>query len=263
MKLALYMLLGIALILEVKAQDIQEVLKNANKASMPVFIIYNNQNQSNDGVTNVSTKSSSNPYTVVSATTTTSNWYNQVVPEIKKAVKAAKTKINSKIKGLQELVWLYKYHCALYVTLALYLYLCWHTYWAVAYLSKLPFWLSFKSDLSFEQLLQINQKELAHELMITFEMHYMDKHNPTDFFTPITRFVRDIEAEIAQLAFYESLFKLITSLHLEAITFAEQKYIAQFQQKKQRLLYLKNLCKQWVIEYYMKAQPKQPDATTC
>lgn len=149
----------------------------------------------------------------------------------------------------------YKLICA--TLLALYTYICWYLYCINHYDLQHERWSSWRSDLDLEQLLTLDQTQLGHDIMMAIEMRYMDNTNPNDFFTPIAHFSHDVDQEIAQLNTYESIISWITYLPIQRILLIKATNNNDIKQRKQRLMYLKNICKQWVIHYNLEKQPLQ------
>lgn len=143
----------------------------------------------------------------------------------------------------------YKYKIAFTTVLSLYLILCYNTIKGNRLLDKETCWSAFKEEYSLEDLLEIPQQELAHELLKEIQRRYTKAQNITDFITPLITFMNDIEKEMKQIKRCIQLHTWSKKLHVASLLPFNTKHYNRAPAKLQRLAYLKNIFLTWAAEY--------------
>lgn len=116
------------------------------------------------------------------------------------------------------------------------------------YFKYSSYWGSWKRELTFEQFLSAPQDQITQDLIVTIQTEYINETNPTDFIQPLVHFTKDIETEMTTLHWYKKYFTILDRLYLSRITFLKPDYIADIQQKLERLAYIKQLFGQWLAQ---------------
>jgi hypothetical protein len=110
-------------------------------------------------------------------------------------------------------------------------------------------WSSWNSHMSLESLFAIPQKELSDELLREIQRRYMNAHNPTDFLTPLMRFVDDVDYELATLGSLQNMQEWIAFLHINWLF--PERILRQTERENRaiRLAYIKTLFMNWIADY--------------
>ncbi len=124
-----------------------------------------------------------------------------------------------------------------------------YTWYRIVYLSYAlsdpDAWHNYKTTLSFDELLQIPQKELAHNLIRAIQQHYAPQAIE-DFFMPFTLFTKDIEKEMIFLKQLIKIYKRIRILRINWLFPWQKPSLEQAQEKLRRILYLRNVTFSWL-----------------
>jgi hypothetical protein len=115
-------------------------------------------------------------------------------------------------------------------------------------LKKKRSWCNWKHELSFEQLMHNDSKELAHNLLTAIQEHHFNPHNPADHVYPVTRFLDAIQHETNVLNRYISLVKWEHKFQLYRL-FSHKDLSPVVTQRLDKLAYLKSLFFDWAREH--------------
>lgn len=112
-------------------------------------------------------------------------------------------------------------------------------------------WARWRIENSYEQLMQIPQKQLAHDLVFAIQRRYTSEKQFTDFIQPLTQFMHDIQQEKRLLKNYLAAGKWITRLRLHYILPINEKRINQAKKLLQRVLFIEHVFLSWAAEFKM------------
>lgn len=117
------------------------------------------------------------------------------------------------------------------------------------YLQNDTLWARWKSELTFELLCTMPQKDLTQELLATINERNYNKSNPTDFAHPLTLFLISIDTEIKICKRYIAITQAIKQLRLMSIFPTNEKKINEVNTLLQRALFIKHLFLSWLSDY--------------
>lgn len=120
---------------------------------------------------------------------------------------------------------------------------------------------NWHSEISFEELIHIPQKQLALELLTTIQHRYQTAKNLTDFLSPLMEFLQEINQELDQLTFCISYYRNLQKVYLSLLFPYQCSLIETAESAHQRLSYLKNLFLAWVTEYKMTTHTSSSSCT--
>lgn len=106
-------------------------------------------------------------------------------------------------------------------------------------------WYNYKSMTSFEELLQIQQNELAQDVIRAIQHRYAPQAIK-DFFTPFLLFTKEIEREIEILQQLITLCKRIRLFRMHFLFPGQHSYFEHAQNKLRRVLYIRNIAFSWL-----------------
>ncbi len=150
-----------------------------------------------------------------------------------------------------------KYKTMLFIVASVYAVLCYEVIKGYMYLNKENLWSSWRSTISFEELLAISQQQLSQELLRDIQLRYTNAQNINDFISPLATFLNDIEKETHYINYYNKLNTWLIRLHLSTIIPVSKKHFDGSKERLQRLAYLKNVFLSWATEYKIVTyQPK-------
>lgn len=112
-------------------------------------------------------------------------------------------------------------------------------------------WGSWKEQYSLEILQGLPQKELAKELIVTIQHKYQTPQTLHDFMMPLISFLIDVNQEIRSYEHFIKIHVWIDTFKLSALFPAQKDLLQKAPKRIERLLFIKNLLLQWVIEYKM------------
>lgn len=119
------------------------------------------------------------------------------------------------------------------------------------YLAQKDLWSSWRQDLTLEQLLAIPQPQFAKELLQEIQRRYTEPAAITDIVRPLGTFMRVIEEEEQQLAWYQNTFAWIEYAHLKSIIFLNTAPFSKIAERLARISYLKNVFHTWAAQYQL------------
>lgn len=110
------------------------------------------------------------------------------------------------------------------------------------------YWKSWKKDMSIESMFSLKQQDLAHQLLLDIQMHYINPTAPTDTTEPISKFIVDLALEEEYIKKYLDLISLLERLRvLRFIYFKTEK--TKYEEYATRISCLKGLFALWLSEY--------------
>ena len=101
-------------------------------------------------------------------------------------------------------------------------------------------WSTWQSQKSLQELYNIPQKQLAHELLHAVQSRYTLLDKPLDYATPLIQFTHDLEQEIYLLTLYKKLVATLERTKLKLLFFYNAQLIQAYTERLQRLAYLKS-----------------------
>ena len=110
-------------------------------------------------------------------------------------------------------------------------------------------WSKWQWEKPIEQMYQTPQAEFAHNLLIDIQRHYTTINNPTDFVTPLTKFMKDTEQEYNYLYKYKKIITYLEKLYISKVFFYDANLLASIDNRLQKLSYIKNTFLSWLADY--------------
>ena len=115
-------------------------------------------------------------------------------------------------------------------------------------LKKKRSWCNWKHELSFQDLMHNDPKNLAQELLTAIQERHFNPHNPADHVYPVTQFLDTIHHETTILNRYLELVKWERKLQLYRI-YTHKDLTSIVTQRLDKLAYLKSLFFDWAREH--------------
>ena len=115
-------------------------------------------------------------------------------------------------------------------------------------LKKKRSWCNWKYELSFEQLINSDQKNFSRELLTAIQERHFNTHNPSDHVYPVTQFLDSVQHEANVLNRYLQLVKWEQKLQLYRL-FSQKDLSSAVMQRLNKLSYLKSLFFDWAREH--------------
>lgn len=110
------------------------------------------------------------------------------------------------------------------------------------------YWKSWKKELSIEGMFSIKQQDLAHQLLLDIQIHYINPAMPTDTTEPISKFIVDLAQEEEYIQKYLDFLALLERLRIARfIYFKTNKN--KYEEYATRISCLKGLFALWLSEY--------------
>lgn len=142
-----------------------------------------------------------------------------------------------------------KYLLGAFLLCSGYIIACNYTVQANKFLERTDTWASWHNELTAEQLMAINHKELAKELILEIQRRYSNPQNPTDFISPLIAFVQAIDKEIVLLKNYITHYKVVQKLHLQTMLPIQQKLFKKMDDSYKKIIHVKNIFLSWAADY--------------
>jgi len=139
-----------------------------------------------------------------------------------------------------------------------YIVACNYTVQANKFLERTDTWASWHNEITTEQLMAMNHKELAKELIVEIQRRYSNPQNPTDFISPLIAFVQTIDKEIALLKSYRTYFIWVQKLHLQAALPIQQKLLYKADDSYKKIIHIKNIFLSWAADYKINHNKSKP-----
>lgn len=153
-------------------------------------------------------------------------------------------------KLLKNWLWEKKYTIGLYSTGSLYgLFSSYLFLEYFFYSTNKNLWAHWKSDCTFEQLCEIEQKALARELILSIQMHNLDLKNPTNFAQPLITFIYSIDCEIKRIKRYIAIAQTLYHSPLGVIFPTNEKKINYARILLERTQFVRHIFLSWLAEY--------------
>ncbi len=165
-----------------------------------------------------------------------------------KAQNAATAQLNM----LQELyTWLCenKIKTALACTLVAYLYLHYKLYTLKQELTNADNWSLWHRLVSLDEIVTMDQKEVADSLARAVQRRYTHAESPHDFVAPMTAFLQDVEQEKRLLKTYVDLCTWLRTCYLNKICWQDEELLATCGDRLKRLAYFKATFLNWLTDY--------------
>lgn len=110
-------------------------------------------------------------------------------------------------------------------------------------------WARWKQQLTTEELYAIPQPQLAKDLVVEIQRRYLNAANPTDYLTPLVRFMADVDSEATYLTRYLQIARAIRRCKLMIIFPINDGKIEQVQILQQRLQFVKHIFVSWATTH--------------
>jgi hypothetical protein len=139
-----------------------------------------------------------------------------------------------------------------------YIVACNYTVQANKFLERTDTWASWHNEITAEQLMAINHKELAKELILEIQRRYSNPKNPTDFISPLIAFIQAIDKEILLLKKYITYYTWVQKLHLQGILPIQQKLLNKADDSYKKIMHVKNIFLSWAADYKINHNKTKP-----
>jgi len=114
----------------------------------------------------------------------------------------------------------------------------------ICYMNNKHLWSRWHKDKNLEQLLDIDQQELAQQLLTDIKQRYGNNGNEL---TALITFANELEQEVATLNYYKWVDTLLQPLSRFSFLSCTLAGFSSIPERLQRLAYLKNLFNTWAI----------------
>lgn len=121
-------------------------------------------------------------------------------------------------------------------------------------------WFNWKKQLSLDEMLAIQQKELSELLIFEIQQRYLPIADPTNPIAPLICFLRDIDYEIALLERYRLVGRKLDGWHLSWVTLCDRTLVAECDDLLRRTRYVKTLFNHWMAEFKIDKLTTAPGA---
>ncbi|MCL5436974.1 MAG: hypothetical protein M1549_03815 [Candidatus Dependentiae bacterium] len=152
-------------------------------------------------------------------------------------------------EGLFPLLWEYRWRLVGITAASGYLYLVYRILAMHTYFQQPERWFNWYEQLSLEALCAYPQKELEKELVREVQRRYTAMYTPTDFITPLIKFLQALDEEERMVKSYLSIGSFVQTLRLSMLTRYDRKMAKQCKIWKQRLAFLRNTFMRWMADY--------------
>ena len=146
----------------------------------------------------------------------------------------------------------YKYYLIAGTCMTLYLYLCYDCLQGNMFLQTGSLWSSFKQELSFEDLCNLDSPTLTEELLRTLHSRYIIQKDPLSTLEPMATFLHEIEAERKKLHHYQTLYSWAKLLRVTAILPAKSVVYDTIPARLQRLAFIRHIFVSWTCTVKLK-----------
>ncbi|MGB8367571.1 MAG: hypothetical protein WCD44_04395 [Candidatus Babeliales bacterium] len=109
---------------------------------------------------------------------------------------------------------------------------------------------------SFDQGADSNEL-LQKKLIFDIQRRYVNKHNPTDFISPLVMFLKKITHEENYINSYLTTLNAVKKLHLKQLFLINENKIKKIKLRKKRLLSVKELFLSWIATYNIEQARRQ------
>lgn len=169
------------------------------------------------------------------------------------------TKLNSYLKScvehkdqIQAHCIQYKYYLVAGICVGLYLYLCYECIRGNMFLSGSTLWSSFKQELSFDELCNLDNALLTEDLLRSLHARYITTKDPLNTLEPMTTFLHAIEAERTQLHHFNQLYSWAKLFRVTSLLPAKAVLYDTIPARLQRLAFIKHVFVTWTCQVKLK-----------
>jgi hypothetical protein len=122
------------------------------------------------------------------------------------------------------------------------------TLWLLQIKINKGYWKTWKKESTLENLFSIKQQDLAQQLLLDIQLHYINPAAPTDTTEPISKFLMDIAREEYYIKRYLDMIVFLERLHIvRFIYFKTEKQ--KYEEYATRINCVKGLFTLWLSEY--------------
>jgi len=118
-----------------------------------------------------------------------------------------------------------------------------------SYLNQKNLWSCWPHNIDFQKLIQTPPDEIQKQLLIEIQIRYMKIDSPTDFVTPLVKFMNDIEKEKKNLIFYQKLYETLSKFYLSWIFPMNKTMFLTIKEKLERLSFIRDIFLKWAAHY--------------
>jgi hypothetical protein len=112
------------------------------------------------------------------------------------------------------------------------------------------YWKNWKKEMSIESMFSIKQQDLAHQLLLDIQIHYINPLMPTDTTEPISKFIVDLAQEEEYIQKYLDLIGFLERIHVARFIYFKTEKV-KYEEYATRISCLKGLFAIWLSEYKM------------
>lgn len=110
-------------------------------------------------------------------------------------------------------------------------------------------WSLWLKSRSIEDLYLLPKDDFSKDLVLNIQNVYTSITNPTDFITPLIKFITDVDTEIKNLKNYSNIVDTYNKLYLNKIIFYDKKLIDSLDDRYKKLVYMKSCFLSWLADY--------------
>jgi hypothetical protein len=110
-------------------------------------------------------------------------------------------------------------------------------------------WSCWKDHIPYDIFQVIPHQELGRELLYAIQQRYQTSQNLTDFLTPLISFLHDVDYELALIKHFLKIHIWLKTFRLSTMFPHQEDLIQKAEEKRQRLIYLREVFMYWVTDY--------------
>ncbi|MDZ4150085.1 hypothetical protein [Methylicorpusculum sp.] len=133
--------------------------------------------------------------------------------------------------------------------LGAYAWLCYETVRGAQYLGKANLWSSWKRAIPLTTLHETPQQEITRELLMEIQKRYTQIDKPTEFMLPLIHFLHDVDTELKNLRYYDSMNSWLTKARASYVVPFDLQRFNTTRERLARLAFVKNLFLTWAADY--------------
>lgn len=169
-----------------------------------------------------------------------------------------KTKNNAQIGYSNLINWIQnnKKKATFYSLSIIYLLIEAKLFYLVYLLNHPNLWSNWNENKTLEELYQIPQTRFSKTLLSDIQQQYTVLNNPTDFVTPLTKFMHDIDFELKMLNQYLYITSLLETCYVKKLFWFDKKLLKKAPDRVKRLNYIKHTFLGWLADYKLNQTQK-------
>lgn len=110
-------------------------------------------------------------------------------------------------------------------------------------------WSLWLRSRSIEDIYLLSKDDFSKDLILNIQNVYTSITNPTDFITPLIKFITDVDNEIKNLKNYRNIVNTYNKLYLNKIMFYDKKLAESLDDRQKKLIYMRSCFLSWLADY--------------